>query len=57
MDLNIFTIDVHLNLDQAEHFSACYSFLNKSILINLPIDLSTSIFPKLEIRINIREIA
>lgn len=57
MDLNIFTIDVHLNLDQTEHFSACYSFLNKSILINLLIDLSTSIFPKLEIRINIREIA
>lgn len=57
MDLNIFTIDVHLNLDESEDFSACYSFLNKSILINLPINLSTSIFPKLEIRINIREIA
>lgn len=34
MDLNIFTIDVYLNFDQTEDFRACYSFLNKSILIH-----------------------
>lgn len=71
MDLNIFTIDVYLNFDQTEDFRACYSFLNKSILIrcictykSFNLDLfetwilnNSRISKCWEIRINICEIA